>query len=145
MADLDWIEVEGESMSPFLRPGDWIGVDWIKNDEPSKIRSGELLVARVGETDWIVHRVVAESGELLRLKGDLSSSYETLPRQKVFGRVSVIRPRSSRYSRHLRYGSLDSFIALASRLVSSESALVAFAGRRLTRALGRLRRALLWK
>jgi nickel-type superoxide dismutase maturation protease len=53
------VRVDGESMFPTLRPGDFLAVRALHSSEP---RRGQLVVVRLGGLE-IVKRVIAEPGE----------------------------------------------------------------------------------
>ncbi|MEV7009783.1 S24 family peptidase [Streptosporangium sp. NPDC051022] len=61
------VRVEGESMSPALRPGDWL---WVRPGAP--VRAGDLVVARLPSDPslLIVKRAAWESAEGWWLESD---------------------------------------------------------------------------
>ena len=122
--DFDWIQVQGESMWPLLRSGEWVGVNWCARGERPAIRSGDLVLGRHSDQVWLVHRLVdlRSSGEGKRegefvLKGDASIMTELLGADQIWGKVVAIRKQGEGGRAHrLRTSWLDQFIARLSRL-----------------------------
>lgn len=122
--EFDWIEVQGESMRPLLRSGEWVGVQWCARGEKPQIRSGDLVLGRHSDQVWLVHRLVAlrsqddQGGQDgFVLKGDASIMTEQLESDEIWGKVVAIRKRGAgervyRLNAHW----LDWLIARLSRL-----------------------------
>lgn len=136
--DFDWIQVQGESMRPFLRSGDWVGVSWCAGAQARQaFSSGDLVLGRGADNVWLVHRLVGiETSGSYVLKGDASIMTERLDLDEIWGRVVAIRGSSaSAKSTPLRTTFLDRVIARLSRLKL----------RRTVFTLGTIRRAALWR
>lgn len=119
--DCDWIRVDGESMRPMLRSGDWIGVEWRSRERPAAMRAGDIVLGRGPDEVWLVHRLVHqerwEDGRaMVVLKGDASTQFEVLSPEEIWGRVVAIRRARRARPARMRTGALDRFIAFFSRL-----------------------------
>jgi signal peptidase I len=84
-----WLEVEGGSMSPALRPGDRILVAPFAGEAPPG--TGEIVVAL--RSDRLVsHRLVGHQGTLAITRGDACRSDDPpLPMDHLLGRVVRVR------------------------------------------------------
>ncbi len=131
---VDWVRIEGDSMRPFIEAGDLLGVRW---DQGGNFKLGDILLARAAAKPWIVHRLVGydrkTSGRLL-VKGDAAYVFETFAPELVWGHIIAIRRKGSARVCFWRVSWLDRAIAHLSR----------WRLRRVTFALGFLRRNLLW-
>lgn len=113
--EFDWVKVEGESMSPVLRTGDLIGVQWHDGRGDARPSPGELVLGRTSDNVWLVHRLVrAEPDGCFVLKGDASMATERLAPHEIWGRVVAVQT-SQRPPRELRNTWLDRAIAALSR------------------------------
>ena len=74
------LRAKGDSMRPFIR-GDRDSLIFVNTD---KIRCGDVVLARISDDEYVVHRVVGMDGEQLRLAGD-----HNLFRREVCHRVDV--------------------------------------------------------
>jgi SOS-response transcriptional repressor LexA len=130
----DWIQVEGESMRPVLRSGEWIGVRWCKLESGWALEPGDLVLGRGPDEVWLVHRLVRRgaSGRVV-LKGDASRMSETLPAEEVWGKVVALKSARHGEERRFEAIALDRVIARVSRLRLRRTAYV----------LGWIRRAML--
>jgi hypothetical protein len=113
---MDWIEVHGLSMCPFLPEGNWVGIEWLAPESASEPALGEIVLSRADDGTWTVHRVVGKKGSFFFIKGDASRSCETLDRNHVWARVKAIRPAGSFVGIRFRPGRLDRWIARVSYL-----------------------------
>jgi hypothetical protein len=78
---------DGVSMRPFIEGGK----DSVVLEHPADIRTGDILLCRVG-TSYVLHRLIALSGDSLTLMGDGNiAGVEHCGRQDVLGRVVEIR------------------------------------------------------
>ena len=87
-----WIEVTGWSMSPLIRPGDELYVEF----GDRRPRRGEIAVFREGEL-MIAHRVVgggrSGSRKLLITRGDGMATFDPpFPAEEVLGVVRAVSP-----------------------------------------------------
>ena len=131
---VDWVRVEGDSMRPFIRPGDLIGVDW---ECGNQLSLGDILFARSETKPWIVHRLVGMGGHgsgRLLVKGDAAYVLETFAPELIWGRIRAIRRNGSERICTWRVSWFDRAIAHLSR----------WKFRRFTFVLGFVRRGLLW-
>lgn len=117
-------------MHPFLREGDWIGVDW----EAAEASEGELVLGRDGDRQWVVHRVVARASERMITKGD--AAFVSDGESRFWGKVVAFRGSAPGSETAFNAGLLDRWIARLSRGGSR-------IGRKLIFALGNLRRRML--
>lgn len=89
-------KARGWSMTPFIRDGDSITIDPIKNVPP---RLGEVVafVTPNGKR-LVVHRIVRKSKELFLIRGDALSESEIamVPRENLLGRVVGIDRKDKR-------------------------------------------------
>jgi hypothetical protein len=146
---MDWIRVEGDSMRPFLSPGDSVRVQWAAHGDQANYRVGELVIGRDADPagEWVVHRVVGSGGAAprrYRLKGDAAFASDDLDDAQIWGRVIGVLPASGNgapaSSRAVRAGALDRWIARFSRFALPPESLSAKASRRIVFALAYLRR-----
>lgn len=138
-ADLPWIRVDGESMSPFLQPGSFVGVEWLDATKAG-VRAGDLVLCREASGDWILHRLLAREGSRSLVKGDAGFLAETFEANEVWGKAVSIRSPGDPAARPFARGWLDVLIArisLASLRSGNHSARWL---RKSTRALSWLRR-----
>ena len=61
---------KGISMHPFIRGGK----DTVLLDKPGKIQKGDIALARVSPSTYVLHRVIDTSGNIVTLMGDGNSS-----------------------------------------------------------------------
>jgi hypothetical protein len=136
---MDWIRVDGASMAPFLSPGDWVGVQWAREDEEVRAELGDLVIGPSG-AEWLVHRVV--STRPLRTKGDAAFALDELKGGRAWGRVGGVRraSRPGEGGRALRANGLDRWIARFSRLALPSGTWRARIARRIVYGLAWLRR-----
>lgn len=135
-SEIDWIPVQGASMSPFLQPGDEVGVRWL--EPAAELRPGDIVIAREPDSGWLVHRVIGR----WRLKGDSSFAFDSLTRSQIWGKVIEVRSRGG--ARPLcadeTDSRLDRLIAYFSALSLPPGRLRSRVARRIARALGAIRR-----
>jgi hypothetical protein len=120
---MDWISVQGLSMSPILRPRDEIGVEWIDSalTYPS-LAIGSLTLSKSSGCEWVVHRVVKEiitpgsSESSWIIKGDCSFAQETLSHQEIWGIVRKLRRNNQEVILPQNPVFLDTLIARLSSL-----------------------------
>ena len=107
----DWIPVEGNSMRPFLNPGDFISVDWKHPQSPSL---GDLVLGKSGEL-WIIHRMIGMKNKNFLIKGDASFVCEEMTENEIWGKVIAWKKSGTdRIFTHNK-NSLDIIIALLGR------------------------------
>lgn len=137
-------------MSPLLRPGDQVEVEWFLGAPPEDLRLGELVLARDPEAEepaaWTLHRVVGFRGQpslVPLVKGDASGRFDSFESLDIWGRaISLRTARGMRLE--LTAGRIDRLIARLSRHHRWEQGTIprlrAALLRRLVFALGSLRR-----
>ncbi len=88
------LRVAGSSMYPFIKDGDVIEIE-----EPRSCpRRGDVLLVRVCEDNYVIHRVVKVDGEYFYLRGDAQQGLQGPFRQRdVVGRVLAIYRDGRRY------------------------------------------------
>lgn len=84
------IRTKGTSMLPFI-VGDR---DSVELEEKDRYEAGEIVLARVGDGRWVLHRLVSGDGGKVVLKGDANlSSCESCSAGDIAGSVMrIIRP-----------------------------------------------------
>lgn len=138
-----WIQIRGDSMQPFLAPGDEVRIDWFDAYRPAH---GEIVVGKAPapDTEWIIHRVVDTRAGGFRTKGDSAFVPDELSLEAVFGRAVELRKRESPHRAiPLRVSRLDRAIALLSLRTHTTGPVRSRLIRRAVRLLGALRRRLL--
>src|SRR5262245_55438802 len=113
---MDWIQIEGASMRPFLRPGEEIGVKWLRQDEEEVPGPGEIVLARDAVGRWVVHRVLRSSVSQYVLKGDSALALDRVTRAEVWGKVVALRKRGTEAPGYVNFepATLDRWIAALS-------------------------------
>ena len=87
------LRVNGNSMSPALRPGDLLVIRAVS---PEALRPGDLLVVR-RPSDLVTHRLIAWDRDGYHTKGDAYPQPDLpVPAGEVLGRVAVVK-RGGRY------------------------------------------------
>lgn len=77
----------GSSMVPFIRGGS----DSVIIERASEPRRGDILLVRLGREHYVMHRLIAVSGDSLTLRGDGNiAGEEHCRRSDVIGRVSAV-------------------------------------------------------
>jgi|GEM_PF-709263 len=136
---MEWIQVHGASMAPFLASGDSVAVEWWPEDrvDHSSFAAGQIVIARGVEGEWLVHRLVGS--RRLQLKGDASPVADNASEPEIWGKVVAVRSRGR--TKPWQPGALDRGIAFFSalRLSGRFFSPVSRAG---VECLGRLRRVL---
>jgi signal peptidase I len=111
---MDWIPIDGNSMRPFLEPGDQIAIHW----EPT-INTGDILLLRNSEGTTIVHRFLKRQIDSLAplvIRGDRSYINERYFPEQVLGKVVAIRRKKSGRIQVFRTNFIDQSIAIFTRL-----------------------------
>ncbi len=131
-------------MRPFLDSGNWVGVEWLKQEDAhSAPRLGELVLCRNSEGTWVLHRVVSTPSlkkNSWMVKGDASLIAESFSAAELWGRVVAFRREENGREMKWQCRALDRWIAYCSlRTVDTEKYQAAFC-RRATRGLAWLRR-----
>lgn len=81
------VYINGSSMLPSLRPGDYVLVEAC---QAGSLRPGEILVAR-READLVTHRLLGQAAQGWLLKGDASAlADEPIPAEAILGRVVAL-------------------------------------------------------
>ena len=62
-----WMTVQGGSMTPLVRSGDRVRVT---PDRQSELQSGQIVLALAASGQFVVHRVVLQTGNAVTLRGD---------------------------------------------------------------------------
>lgn len=139
-----WIQVRGDSMRPFLAPGDEVRVEWFEGPTP-ELAPGEIVIGRSPtDPEWIVHRVIRSSDGSFLTKGDSAFVPDAFSRESVFGRVRELRfHEAPERAFPVHVSLLDRMIAALSPQALPSDQLRSRAIRKLIRALGALRRSLL--
>ena len=141
---MDWIKVQGNSMCPFLLPGDEIAVDWKAAHSTCLASSGELVLGRDASHDWIVHRVIDwKDGCDPEIKGDAAFCWDHFSSGEVWAKVVAIRPQGLGQEIPLSRTLLDFLIARVSRHCLPPERLKSRILRRVVFAMGLFRRKLL--
>jgi hypothetical protein len=155
-------------MRPLLNPSDQVGVEWLSRSGSFQLRPGEIVLGRMEQGDWTVHRVIGRPPGLPSnswiTKGDAAFASEILSAQQIWGRVVAIKPSSATAretqvepkahydepkahydepkAHAIEYHWLDGWIALLSKWSLPPERLRAKLTRRLLRVSARLRRRL---
>lgn len=80
-----WITVQGGSMTPLLRSGDRVRVT---PDRHSELQPGQIVLALSASGQFVVHRVVSQTGNTVTLRGDARPAPDPpLARSQVLGIV----------------------------------------------------------
>ncbi|MEK6704790.1 MAG: S24/S26 family peptidase [Bdellovibrionota bacterium] len=112
---MDWIQVQGTSMRPFLSPGDEVAIEWWRPQVNEIPRRGEILLAQEAGNVWTVHRVVqAQTHEYITVKGDAAFACGNVSMDKLWGRVVAVKRVSSGLSSTFKANMIDRLIALLS-------------------------------
>ena len=83
------IRARGNSMLPFIRDGRDVLV--LEHPGERVFVRGQVLLARLGDGRYVIHRVVKVKGDQLRLRGDGNLKiYETCSRTEVLARVTEV-------------------------------------------------------
>ena len=129
-------------MTPFLDPGDRIGVKWLSGKDWDELAVGDLVMARNPQGGWILHRILdcPEGNGLWTTKGDASLTAETFEKNELWGRVVAVKRQGAGPEILLTKSPLDFWIARCSRQTINSSRAVAAFCRRASRGLGWLRR-----
>lgn len=78
---------KGKSMRPFIREES----DILIIAPTTKLRRGDMVLARTDEGDYVVHRVIQTNGDRIVLAGDGNLfGRETVRRESVYGKVEAI-------------------------------------------------------
>jgi len=81
------ITVGGGSMSPFLRDGDTVEIGALVKWPPAV---GDILLAKRGKRDYLLHRVSCVRGDVVHLLGDAQRCSEgPFARRQIVGRVNA--------------------------------------------------------
>jgi len=152
--DEDWLKVQGRSMRPFLKQGDWIAIHWFRKARMPKLKVGDIVLLRDSQKEWVVHRVVDTHSTIFslyspsyspsyKIKGDRSLDYEVPINLQIWGKMIGIK-RQHRKPCRFSANRIDRFIALLSKRARPQAqALDAKLSRGLILVLGSIRRIFL--
>ena len=97
------VAVEGESMAPTYRHGDWLVVRWLQGPSESALKIGGIYVIEREEQPGIryIKRLQKTHGKLIWVEGDNPTSQDSrawgwLPLHTVQGKVLFRYRRASR-------------------------------------------------
>jgi hypothetical protein len=133
---MDWVEVRGQSMAPFLQPGDQVGVEWIEPGYAAALGPGEVVLGRDNRGDWILHRVV----DRRHSKGDAAHAWDGFADAQIWARAVALRLAGAGEPIPLSTDWRDRLVARLSRMTMSPRRLPAALARRVLAALARWKR-----
>lgn len=84
---MEWIKIDGESMSPLLAPDSWVEVDL--ESAPSKaFEVGQIVVCREPNGTFLVHRLVDKDRDgRFAIKGDVTYGVDYFSEDQIWGTV----------------------------------------------------------
>lgn len=84
------LKVKGNSMLPFIRGGR----DSVTLEAPGSISRGNIVLARIGKGQYVLHRVIGTKGNTVVLMGDGNChGTEQCLRSDICGRViTIVKP-----------------------------------------------------
>jgi signal peptidase I len=109
---LSWIQIDGNSMSPFFHSGDLIHVKWKALEKPE---IGELILGKSGDL-WIIHRIIGDQNQKYLIKGDSSYTSEELTSDEIWGKVIAWKKSGTDLVIPFQKNYLDVLIATLGRL-----------------------------
>lgn len=142
-------------MRPFLDSGNWVGVEWLNQDDlRMSPQVGELVLCRNHLGTWVLHRVIATpsayprrgSSTSLRppkswmVKGDASFVAENFTSAEMWGRVVAFRRGENAKEHPWHCRQIDRWIAYCSRQTLIRKRFEAALYRRAVRGLAWIRR-----
>ena len=144
-------------MRPFLDSGNWVGVEWLNQDDMRMSpKLGELVLCRNQLGTWVLHRVIAtplasafsrrganpekRPQKSWMVKGDASFVAENFTSAELWGRVVAFRRGEDAPMRPWRCRQIDRWIAYCSRQTLVRTRIEAALFRRAVRGLSWIRR-----
>ena len=92
------LDVIGSSMSPTLKEGDSVILD-----KPDNIKKGDIILYKVSQTNFVMHRVLKVEEPLI-VFGDNNIGIEKVNQNTFFAKVSLINKDSKQIKRNsLKY------------------------------------------
>lgn len=84
------LKVKGNSMLPFIHGGR----DSVTLEAPARISRGDIVLARIGQGQYVLHRIIATKGNVFILMGDGNChGTERCMRHDICGRaVKILTP-----------------------------------------------------
>ncbi|MBN23276.1 MAG: hypothetical protein CL678_18470 [Bdellovibrionaceae bacterium] len=113
------IPIQGKSMWPFLRDGDWVDVS-LFSEKKEKTKVGNVYLFMDSEKEWIVHRKIDSSS----FSGDWSCCVEKKNEVEVFGEISSFYLNDKK--KKIKNGKLDYLMTFFSKKITKKGNSVFF-------------------